>query len=282
MENLKRLQNLVLKLIIFLVWFDVMCFVLILAGQVFHWSFFNDAISGAFFTCFGLSIGALVALALLHVVVTLSIISNSISLLAKEKNVLDETITSKSKNNFKNLIIASVVGIILIAGYQGILERNAVTHKAKKIESNLKDTAQSTLATKMGNLIDKDESINKLYSLRDEMLLSLEDDRGIILLIPKMGEQNQVFYQITPWNYDRSNEKTIAESLDRLFMPYRGEKSKFKEMLKTHKPFSVVNRYKIRSFYPVVKDGQIQFILLLDTSRNISSDYLMSRSKFKD
>jgi len=43
----------------------------------------------------------------------------------------------------------------------------------------------------------------------------------------------------------------------------------------------VVNRHDIRAFHPVVKDGHLVMVLLLDTGRTVSSDYVMSRRKFK-
>lgn len=82
MSHLKKMQNLALKLILFLVWFDLMCFALILAGNIFQWSFFNESIGSAFFTMFSLSLGALFALAVLHVVLTLNLMSNSLSHMA--------------------------------------------------------------------------------------------------------------------------------------------------------------------------------------------------------
>ena len=278
MENLRRLQSLVLRLIIFLVWFDFMCFSLILAGQIFKWSFFNDAVGGAFFTTFGLSLGALAALAVLHIVLTLSIVSNSMSLLVREKEVINEEVSQRERKRFTALVVVSLIGIVLIAGYQGIVERNAARYKVKKIEIQLKDVAQSTLAMHIADLIDNNESINKLYFARDEILLSLEGNRGVTLLIPKTGEQGQLFYKITPWDYDSDDEKIISKSLEHLFVPDSIEKKQFKQVVDKNKPFTIVKRYGIRSFYPVIENGQLKLILLLDTGRNINSDYLMSRS----
>lgn len=281
MENLKRLQNLALKIILFLVWFDLMCFALILAGNIFKWSFFNESIGTAFFTTFGLSLGALVAFAILHVVLTLNMVSNSISHIAKEKEIVDSETTKIGKNRFRNIIIVSVVGILLIVGYQGIVERNAARHKVEKIKSQLKDVGQSTLSTRIADLIEQDEKINKLYFVRDELLLSLEENaRSVTLLIPRMGQKGVLFYKITPWDYDHKDETVISMSLKDLFIPQENERKNFNELTKNNKPFTVVNRYDIRSFYPITKDGKLKVVLLLDTSRTISKDYLMSRRKF--
>lgn len=280
MESFKRLQSLALKVILFLVWFDLMCFTLILAGNIFKWSFFNESISSAFSTTFGLSLGALAALAVLHVVLTLNIISNSINHIANDKEVADSETIQKSKKRFKYLIITSVVGIMLIVGYQGILECNAARHQAEKIKNQLKGITQSTLSTRIVDLIEQDEKINNLYFVRDELLLSLEEkERSVTLLIPKMGQKGQVFYKITPWDYDHKDETPISKSLKYLFIPEDNERKKFEELIKNNKPFTVVNRRDIRAFYPIIKNGELKLILLLDTSRTVSSEYLISRSK---
>jgi hypothetical protein len=281
MENfLKKLQGLALKLILFLVWFDLMCFVLILAGNIFKWSFFNESIGSAFFTTFGLSLGALCALAVLHVVLTLNIISNSISVAVQEKDSRTQEEKQNSKKRFKKYLVISIVSITCIVGYQGIVEHNAALHKVEKIKKQLNDVVQSTLAKRIVDLVDQNEKVNKLYFVRDEMLLSLEDQRSVTLLIPKTGQEGQVFYSITPWDYDNKDETSIDQSLKKLFVPQDDERKKFAQLVKSHVPFTVVGRMEIRAFYPIVKEGKLKVILLLDTSRMVSSEYLMSRSKF--
>ena len=278
MNNLKRLQNLALKLILFLVWFDFMCFAVILAGNILGWSFFNEKIASTFFTLFGISLGALAALVGLHIVLALSIISSSISSLAKEQ--VADSVSSKDKKSFRNLIIVSVAIIFLIVGYQGIVERNVAKHKVKKVESHIANLAQSSLVSKLITLIDNDDKINSLYFLRDEILLSSEEYRSINLLIPRSGQEGQVFYQITPWDFDSKDETVISKSLKRVFVPDEEDRNKFSKMLKAKESFITVTRYAIKAYYPVVQNGKIKLIILLDTSRNISSDYLMSRSKW--
>ncbi|MFA5117216.1 MAG: hypothetical protein WC695_00010 [Candidatus Omnitrophota bacterium] len=277
---LRKLQGIALKLILFLVWFDLMCFTLILAGNVFKWSFFNESVGSAFFTTFGLSLGALAALAVLHVVLTLNIISNSISVAVQEKDLRTQEEVQKSKKRFKKYLVISIVGIVCIVGYQGIVERNAALHKVEKIKKQLSDVVRSTLAKRIVDLIEQDEKVNKLYFVRDEMLLSLEDQRSVTLLIPKTGQEGQVFYSVTPWDYDNKDETSIARSLKQLFVPNDDERKKFVQLVKSHLPFTVVGRMHIRAFYPIVKEGKLKVILLLDTSRMVSSEYLMSRSKF--
>ncbi|MCA9401467.1 MAG: hypothetical protein KC713_07555 [Candidatus Omnitrophica bacterium] len=278
MNNLKRLQNLTLKIILFLVWFDFMCFAVILAGNIFGWSFFNEKISSTFFTLFSISLGSLIALVGLHVVLTLSIISNSISHLAKDS--LPEADSKQSRNQFRNIIIISVVLIVLIVGYQGVVERNVAKHKVKKVEQQIQDLANSQLVGKLISLIDKDETINKLYLLRDEILLSAEEHRSITLLLPRAGEEGQVFYQITPWDFDLKDETPISKSIKRAFIPNKDERKKFKEMINNKTHVVIVNNFAVKSYYPIDQNGQIKLILLLDTSRNIDSEYLMSRGKW--
>lgn len=277
MDNLKRLQNLALKLIIFLVWFDFMCFAVILAGNILGWSFFNEKISSTFFTLFGISLGALVALIGLHIVLTLSIISSSISFLAREEA---GTAQLKNKRSFRNIIIGSVALIFLIVSYQGMIERNVARHKVKKVERQVENLAQSRLVAKLIALIDNDDKINNIYFLRDEILLSSEEYRSITLLIPRPGQEGLIFYQITPWDFDSKDETSISKSQKRVFVPEQDDRNKFNKMVSSKKPFVTLDRYAVKAYYPVVQDGKIKLIILLDTSRNINSQYLMSRGKF--
>ncbi|PIQ88459.1 MAG: hypothetical protein COV72_08240 [Candidatus Omnitrophica bacterium CG11_big_fil_rev_8_21_14_0_20_42_13] len=281
MQNFTRLQNLVLRIILFLVWFDLMCFALILAGNIFKWSFFNESIGSAFFTVFGLSLGALAALAVLHVVLTLNIISGAIKHIAGQTEAADSGSDKRQKKGFQRLVIASVLGILLIVCYQGIVERNAARHKVGKIEKQLKESAESRLTERIIELIEQDAAVNKLYFVRDELLFSLEEERrSVTLLIPKPGHEGLIFYEITPWDYDYKNEEAVSKSLGRLFIPDDNERKQFEQLKKENSPFTLVNRFNIRSFYPILRNGKLELILLLDTSRTISSDYLMSRSKF--
>ena len=278
MNNLKKMQNLALKLILFLVWFDFMCFAIIITANILNWSFFNSKIASAFFTVFSISLGSLAALSALHIVLTMSIISNSISILVKENEITDKTIVKKDKKNFRNLILASVMIILLVVGYQGIVERNVAKNKVKTIEIQVKDMAQSVLVSRLVDLVQNDDKVNKLYFLRDEILLSSEEYRSISLLIPRTGEQGQVFYEITPWDYNNKDETNISKALRKVFVPDEEERKKFNKMLKTQESFVVVNSHAIKAYYPVIRDGKIKLIILLDTSRNIDSGYLMSRS----
>ncbi|MCM8813396.1 MAG: hypothetical protein NC924_05595 [Candidatus Omnitrophica bacterium] len=278
MEFFKKLQALTLKLIILLVWFDLLCFSLILAGNIFQWSFFNESIGSAFYTMFGVSLGALAALAALHVVLTLNIISDAISALAI-KTAPDPEDVSALRRRFQTILSASLAAIILIVGYQGTIERNAARHKATTIARQLADAAQSTLTTRISALISEDAPISKLYFVRDELLLSLENQRGVTLLLPKTGENTPVFYQITPWDFSRDDQTNISKSLNSLFVPQDTERKQFQEMIETQKPFFVINRHTIRVFQPIIKNNEISLILLLDTNRSVSDDYLMSRRK---
>jgi len=278
MNNLKKMQDLVLKLVLFLVWFDFMCFAIIITANILNWSFFTSKIASAFFTVFGISLGSLAALCALHIVLTLSIISKSISSLVNEKEPADESAIKKDKKNFKNLIFTSVAIILLVVVCQGMVERNVARNKVKGVESQLKNMAQSVLVSKLVDLVQNDDKVNKLYFLRDEILLSSEEYRSLSLLIPRPGEQGQVFYEINPWDYDNKDETNISKALRRVFAPCEEDRKKFNRMLKNQEPFIVVTSSVIKAYYPVVRDGKIKLIILLDTSRNISNEYLMSRS----
>jgi len=120
-------------------------------------------------------------------------------------------------------------------------------------------------------------------------------ENGITLLIPKQGDEGQVFYQITPWDeqfpwhpgFDAEvkneagaakEDKPISKTLKTLFLPRQGEHQKFKQMLTDQKPFAMSGEYQCRAFWPVVRDGKIRLILLSDDEINISGDVLYSRS----
>ncbi len=277
---MKYLQNFVLKTIMFIVWFDLACFALILSGSVFKWSFLNKSISVAFFTAFGVSLMVLLSLAILHVVLTLNLISESISYIAREKGFAESKPSPIAQKRFRAMIVASLGIIFLVVAYQGVLEYRVTRYKVKRIEQELGDIAGSRLVKRLLDIIDQNAAIGKLYFVRDELLLSLEENvRAISLLIPKKEEGRLVFYEITPWECDYKDTTPVSDSLTKLFIPRYKEKEKFGEMLKNKTPFTVVDSYAIRSFYPIVKDGQIKLVLLLDTSREISSDNLLSRSK---
>ena len=206
----------------------------------------------------------------------------SISHIAKDKEIIDPALIQKNKKRFRNIIVISIITIILAVGYQGFVEFKAAKHKVKKVENNLKDVAKSTLSTRIVDLIERDEKINELYFVRDELLLSLEEERrSVTLLVPKMGQTGQVFYEITPWDYDHKDETAISKSLRNLFIPKDNERKKFKNLVEKNKPFTVVNRYNIRAFYPITKKGELKVILLLDTGRSVSNAYLMSRAKIR-
>ena len=78
MGNLKKLQWITLRLIIALVWFEILCFLFIFVGNIFKRSFLSEAFSVGFFSAFGIGPGALAALAILHMTLTLNLISFSL------------------------------------------------------------------------------------------------------------------------------------------------------------------------------------------------------------
>lgn len=280
MNTLRQLQGVVLKAILFIVWFDLACFVLILVGAVFNWSFVNEVVSSVFLITFVISAFVLGALAILHVVLTLNIVSESMVYIAKEKGLVDPEPSPLARRRFRNALVVSVLGIFILVLFQGIVEYRVGKYKVHRIQEGLKDVANSRLVMRLVDLIEQDGPINQLYLVRDELLLSLDEDvRGITLLIPKKGEEGLVFYEITPWDYDYKDKTPISQVDMRLFIPHYKERKKFDEMIKTKTPFTVVGRYSIHSFYPVVRDGDIKLVLFLDTSRQVSNDYLISRGK---
>jgi len=278
-DNLKRLQNLILKIIIFLVWFGLMCFTLILAGNIFHWSLLTENFEKVFFTLFGISLGTLAALVLLHVVLTMNRISDSISRIAGKPEA-DPGVAAREGIRFRNLVVLALAGILVVVVFQGALEYRVARHRVQSVEKQIAEIARSTLSARITRLIEEDGKVNELYFARDEMLLSLEEKtRGVTLLIPRKGASVPVFYMVTPYDYDRGDERKISDSLKsrNLFIPDQGEKNKFNEMLGSMKPFTRVYENGIRSFCPVAGNEKPGFVLLLDTGRKVSNEYLSMR-----
>ena len=279
MNKLERLQKFTLGLIITVVWFDMLCFLVIFIGNIFKWSFLSETFSTGFFTAFGVSLGALFSLAMLHSTVTFSLASLSLRKIAmaveKDKG-LCESIPQKDKGLFmKGIALAiGIIGVIIIFLWFGEVSVNK--HKVKVALNCLESVAKSPLAGKAIDLINKDAPVKELKNARDAMRNTLEDANGLSLLIPGNKANPMMYYEITPWWLEEGEEtKPISQANLRAFVPYEEEKSKFNDLIKDKKPFYILRRASLRVFYPVVINGAMEFILLLDTSRQASDSYLM-------
>ena len=292
MEGLKKLQALILKIIISLIWLDLAYFAMMLAGMAFKWAFLGSS----FYSLFGMSFGILGVLALLHLVLTMNIISRSVEALARGKSTGSlEGVDSKSgTKNFGRWMIVAIGGILIFVVCAGVAEHYGIKQKNIKTQEKLGEAARSSLTDQIVNLIDQDAMVSKLYFVRDELLLSMGSQKGVTLLVPKQGSERQVFYQITPWDSqfpwhhamdvkeETKEDVLISKSLKSLFSPRREEEKEFNQMLKDQKPFSVAGEYQSRAFWPIVRNGQIKLILLSDAAINISDDVLYSRgSQFR-
>ena len=283
MHSLEKLQKLTLGLIIAVVWFDMLCFVVMFIGNIFKWSFLSETFSTGFFTAFGVSLGALFALGMLHSTLTFSLASFSLRKIAaaveKDKES-DEVISQKGKGFFIKGIALAIGSIAVIVIFLWFGEVSVNRHKIKVALNSLDSVTKSPLADKAVDLINKDASVKELREVRDAMLNTLEDSRGLSLLIPVDKIDKTRYYEITPWWWFEKEEeaKPISQANLRVFVPYAEEKNKFNELLKDKKPFSILRRDSLRVFYPAVVNETTEFILLLDTSRQASDAYLLKRS----
>ena len=292
MEGLKKLQSLVLKIIIFLIWLDLAYFAMMLAGMAFKWAFLGSS----FYSLFGMSFGVLGVLALLHMVLTMNIISGSVEALAREKSSRSLGISDSKPGtkNFGRWMIVAIGGILIFVACAGVAEHYGIKQKNIKTQEKLGEAARSSLTGQIVDLVEQDAMVSKLYFVRDELLLSMGPQKGVTLLLPRQGSERQVFYQITPWDSqfpwhpavdakeETKEDVRISKSLKALFSPRKEEEKKFNQMLKDQKPFSVAGEYQSRAFWPIVRNGQIKLILLSDAEINISDDVLYSRgSRFR-
>lgn len=278
MENLKKLQRMTLGLIIALVWFEILCFLLIFLGNIFKWSFLSETFSVGFFSAFGVGLGALAALAILHMTLTLNSISFSLDKMSLRSRQGE---ASRKKDKFFQKIIFAAIGtmfVIVIFLWYG--EARVNKHKIKVTKNSLESIAISPIAAKAIEQISQDVSVREFLATRDVMMNTLEEARGLSLLIPMSKADKEVFYEATPWWWSSKDEelnKPLSKASLRMFVPYDSEKKKFNELLRNKKPFYSLERNSLRVFYPVTQNGEIKLILLLDTTRQESDAYLLKR-----
>lgn len=286
MESLKKLQALILKVIIFLIWLDLAYFAVLAAGTLLKWAFLGSN----FHMLFAMSFGILAVLSVFHIVLTLNIMSRSIETIAKEKSISETEEVAKTGKRYKKWMALAIGGILIVVAGTGVAEYYGIKQKNVKTQEKVGEAARSSLTARIVDLIEQDVAISRLYSARDELLLSMGGQNGVTMLIPKQGAEGQVFYQITPWDSQFSwhpametkdeskKDLPVSKSLKVAFYPRQGEEKKFKQLLQDQKPFSVTGEYQCRAFWPVVRNGQIKLILLSDAEINISGDMLYSRS----
>ncbi|MBU2102647.1 MAG: hypothetical protein ABH865_04955 [Candidatus Omnitrophota bacterium] len=280
MGNLRKLQKFILSLIIGLVWFEILCFTLIFVGSIFNWSFLSKTFSTGFFSAFGIGLGALAALAILHVTLTLNSISFSLSKIASRTPGTEDDAEKSDNTLFAKIIISAIGIILLIILSLWFGEININKYKAKLAKNGLESLEKSPLANKTIELINQDVSVKELIAVRDAMMNTLEGARGLSLLVPINKADTQVFYEITPWWWSKNDDelnKPLSQAALRRFVPYEEESKKFTAMLNTKVPFYSLARNSLRYFYPVTRDGKIAYVLLLDTSRQASDSYLTKR-----
>ena len=269
MNRLKRLQNLVLRVILVLSWLDVILLIVGLIGNLFSLAVMN----GELWNTFGLIIGTLFALAFLHVVITLNIISNSIAAYSSS----DETRTGSRILDFRKILIASASVIVVILGIQFIANFKINEKNIADLKQETTEISNSSITGKLVDEIDQDAKMKDFYYTRDSLLLSTKN-RSITLLVPKLREGDKVFYRVGPLDYDLRDDRKISEVLQRLYLPSKNEKTKFDKMLKDRKSFEIEKNGEITIYHPIEKNGEIKLILVMSTRNELNYEYLKDRS----
>ncbi|MDD5238105.1 MAG: hypothetical protein PHU96_04000 [Candidatus Omnitrophica bacterium] len=281
MNNLNRLQKIVLGLIITLVWFDILCFVLMFLGNVLKWSFLSETFSTGFFSAFGASLGALVALSILQMSITFNSISFSLEKISRKAENQDLAVIPKKNIKFFRIsITAAILGILAIVLFLWLGEVKVNRHKVEVALNDIQSIAKSPLANKAIELINKNATVKELLEVNDAMSHSLIDNKSrISLLIPVNKLDEIVYYEIVPFWSEADGNKPISEANLKFFQPFENEQKKFKELVKNKKPFYSLTRFSLRVLCPIIQKNKIEYILLLDTSRQVSDSYLLKRSQ---
>lgn len=282
MDRLKGLQRLTLNLIVVLVWFEILCFVIIFLGNIFKWSFLSETFSVGFFSAFGVGLGALIALAILHVALTMNIISSSLSGIARSRGIAEEEPEGRQKRSLRLGVGMAVGAIALVVLFFWVGEIQVNKYKIKVAMNSVESISRSPVAGKTADLIRKNAPVKELLDARDAMTNMLEERHGVSLIVPVKKVNETLYYELTPWWWSKDVEemqKPLSEANLRLFAPYQDEKKKFDKMLADGVPYYSLERSSLRVFYPVAEDGRIVFIILLDTGRQASDAYLLKRSQ---
>ncbi|MEI8175248.1 MAG: hypothetical protein WCG78_00065 [Candidatus Omnitrophota bacterium] len=285
MDNLKRLQKLSLGLIIALVWFALLCFVVVFIGNVFKWSFLSSMFSAAFFSAFGIGLGALLALAILHATLTLNSISASLGTIAAGREAGGSARSDDmSKRQFMISMGASLgaIAVIVLCLFYGetVVDRHKIQLSLNSIES----IARSPLAAKLVDAIERDATVKEVVEIRDALSRNIGETGGLSLLVAAKKVDSAVYYEVTPWWHHSEDikDKPVSQASLCLFVPLAEERNKFNNLIMNKKPFSSKTSYSLRTFYPVVTGGKIECILMFDTSRQTSDAYLSRRVSSKE
>ena len=264
MNKLRKLQGSILNIMFLLTWFAAVLLIVGLVGELFNIKVMN----GELWAVFGLIIGLLMALVILHVVITLNIISNSLS------SYNDST---PSRIDLKQIAIATVAVAVIIIGIQLVVDNQIKKGNLEQLQKEVVEIGNSTTVNKIITQVETDAKMKDLYFTRDVLLLSLKDN-SVELLIPKIRDGAKIYNIITPYDYDPKDERKISEALQRIYIPSKDIKPKFDRMLTDRKSFEVITDNETKIFYPVEKNGEIKLIIILSTSNTINYEYLKART----
>ena len=263
MDWLKSLQKFILMLIIGLVWFDVLCFTAILVGTVMKWSFLSEGFSTGFFSAFGMSLGALLALAVLHVTLSLNLLSAAAQEMVRERAVDSGKKLSEEKGRrFARMFIGlSSLALILALGIMAYAELKVSRHKLQVTLNQLEATIRSDVAIRLAASIQVDAPLKEVIDLRDAMYSFLEERHGLSILIPRSQNRMTVYHEVVPWRTEWHDPEELVKSLSaapfRVFVPYAEEKKRFEKLLRDHRPAYSFVGTTLRVYQPFLREGQI-------------------------
>ena len=274
MNKYHRLQGIVLSIILFLVWFEILCFVLMFVGSILDWSFLTERFSNVFFSAFGLGLGGLLALAILHITLSFQSVSFSLNKIAQEKSGTDDLPNTKERKIFNKQIGYAVIAMFVVVFLFWIAEYNVKQYKMRIISSSAEALVISPMAEKVKSLLKQNASIKDLLDVRDAMQTAIEEKGAVLFLVPMNKAGQDVYYETRKVFSNSDLSKSVNEADLIAFIPWsKDEKKKFTEMLRNHKPFYSSTGYSYRFFYPVLEKENILFVIFIDTDRQVTDKY---------
>ena len=162
MENLKKLQTFILKVILFLIWLDLVYFALMAVGTVFKWA----SLGSGFHALIAMSFGILAMLSVLHIVLTLNIMSRSIELIAGAKGSPGVVGAVPGVKKYTKWMVAAITGIVIIVAAAGFADHSEIKRKNAKTQEKVGEATRSALTARIIDLIEKDAPASQLYFVR--------------------------------------------------------------------------------------------------------------------
>lgn len=272
MKSEQKLRDFTLRLILILVWFEILWAVVFLAGMVFQWSGLTDQLSAAFFGSGFCAVLVLAALALLNVTANLNIISK-----AQVRKVAESEVVESKPGSFIKTLCAAGLLIALVVGSLWLAEWRLHQAKVSETETKIESLIGTDLLAEAVALIKKDGPASELADMRKALATSIQTGARLSFIIPRKVKDVTVYYEFTAWWHgNRDKEKKISEASLNKFVPRKSERRKWEQLVAGEvEDFTVPSGNALRAFRRVISNDQ-EIVLLIDTGRR--SDY--KRSSF--